>query len=694
MINQINKEYDVIESLLSALDTSENNTSGPSFMQTGIAIKKFMDQMPGGFFIYHADEDEQIIYANKSMLQIFGCDTMEEFRSLTGNSFRGIVHPDDLEEVERSIWKQIAESHHDLDYVEYRIIQKNGQIRWIEDYGHFVRSKSAGNIFYVFIGDATEKRERQEEEHIQRLEVIEGLSINYESILYVNLDTNRILPYRLSSRTGHMFQKVYQSSEYDRFLSEYVETWVHEEDQAVVTCALEPGQIRQKLSNSQTYYINFRTMENKSIQYLQLRIASVGSESHVSRIVLGARRVDEEIRSEMEQKKIFEDAWNQARLANITRNTFLSNMSHDMRTPLNAITGYTILARNHIHDSEKVLNYLEKIDASGDHLLRLVNHILEISRLESGAVEIVETECLIQTIIEELKRDILPRAKSKNITFSVDLSSLAHESVYCDSEKLLQILIYLCGNAVKYTDNEGHVLLTVTEEKETATEYAVFRFLVKDDGIGIDQKYLKSIFEPFERVSNTTSCGVFGTGLGLTLAKNLVEMMSGQIDVDSTPGVGSEFTVTLRLRTCQKQQITYEEVQNTVKTFLIHQQILLVDDNQLNLEIETELLQEIGLTVDSAQNGQEAVDKVVSAPSDTYALILMDIQMPVMNGYDAARAIRSLSDPVKAHIPIIALSANTFDEDRRKSMESGMNAHMAKPLDMNALLESVVSLIK
>lgn len=694
MINQINKEYDVIESLLSALDTSENNTSGPSFMQTGIAIKKFMDQMPGGFFIYHADEDEQIIYANKSMLQIFGCDTMEEFRSLTGNSFRGIVHPDDLEEVERSIWKQIAESHHDLDYVEYRIIQKNGQIRWIEDYGHFVRSKSAGNIFYVFIGDATEKRERQEEEHIQRLEVIEGLSINYESILYVNLDTNRILPYRLSSRTGHMFQKVYQSSEYDRFLSEYVETWVHEEDQAVVTCALEPGQIRQKLSNSQTYYINFRTMENKSIQYLQLRIASVGSESHVSRIVLGARRVDEEIRSEMEQKKIFEDAWNQARLANITRNTFLSNMSHDMRTPLNAITGYTILARNHIHDSEKVLNYLEKIDASGDHLLRLVNHILEISRLESGAVEIVETECLIQTIIEELKRDILPRAKSKNITFSVDLSSLAHESVYCDSEKLLQILIYLCGNAVKYTDNEGHVLLTVTEEKETATEYAVFRFLVKDDGIGIDQKYLKSIFEPFERVSNTTSCGVFGTGLGLTLAKNLVEMMSGQIDVDSTPGVGSEFTVTLRLRTCQKQQITYEEVQNTVKTFLIHQQILLVDDNQLNLEIETELLQEIGLTVDSAQNGQEAVDKVVSAPSDTFALILMDIQMPVMNGYDAARAIRSLPDPVKAHIPIIALSANTFDEDRRKSMESGMNAHMAKPLDMNALLESVVSLIK
>lgn len=158
LANQINKEHDIIESLLSALDVSEDNASDPPFVQTGLAIKKFMDQMPGGFFIYHADEDEQIIYANKSMLQIFGCDTMEEFRTLTGNSFRGVVHPDDLEEVEKSIWKQIAESHHDLDYVEYRIIQKSGQIRWIEDYGHFVHSKSVGNIFYVFIGDATEKK--------------------------------------------------------------------------------------------------------------------------------------------------------------------------------------------------------------------------------------------------------------------------------------------------------------------------------------------------------------------------------------------------------------------------------------------------------------------------------------------------------------------------------------------------------
>ncbi len=693
MEHQMNKNHDIIETLLSVLDTPGNRESELSPMQAGLAIKGFMDQMPGGFFIYRADEGEQLIYANKAVLQIFNCDTMEEFRSLTGNSFRGIVHPEDLEDVEKSIWKQISESRHDLDYVEYRIIQKGGKIRWIEDYGHFIRTQSAGDIFYVFIGDATEKKERLDAEHMQRLEVIEGISVNYESILYIDLDANTIQPYRLSSRIEHMFQEVYQSSDYDRFLSDYVKTWVHKEDQAMVADAIAPEHIRQSLQDNQTFYINFRTIEDNELQYLQFSISGVGDENHVSRVVLGTKRVDDEIRHEMEQKKIFEGALNQARLANVTKSTFLSNMSHDMRTPLNAITGYTTLVRNHIQDSEKILDYMDKIDASGEHLLRLVNHILDISSLEAGTVEITESESQIRTIIEKLKKNILPRAGSKDITFSVNASSIIHDAVYCDIEKVTQILIYLCGNAVKYTGNNGHVLLTITEEQDAATDYALYRFAVKDDGIGIDEKYLESIFEPFERVSNTTFCGVYGSGLGLTLARNLAEMMSGHIDVISTLGLGSEFTLTLRLRLWHEQKLLYEEVQDVVKSLLDQRAILLVDDNDLNLEIETELLQEIGLSIDTAGNGQEAVDKIAGSPSDTYALILMDIQMPIMDGHNAARAIRNLPDPIRSHIPIIALSANAFDEDRRKSMESGMNAHMAKPLDMAALLELIASII-
>ncbi len=692
MENQTKTDHDLIESLLSALAAPDRDPR-PAPAQAGYDMIKLMDQMPGGFFIYRADEDEEIIYANKALLRIFNCETMAEFRSHTGNSFRGIVHPEDLEAVEESIWEQISQDQHHLDYVEYRIIQKGGQIRWIEDYGHFIHSKMSGDIFYVFVGDATEKKRRLEAQHLQRLEVIEGLSIDYESILYADLDKNEILPYRLSSRVSHMFEKLFYISSYKHFILDYVDTWVYPEDRETLSRSLQPTHVREKLSGVSSFYVNYRTVEEQELQYLQLRIARVGDTGH-SRIILGSRRMDDEIRHEIEQKKIFEDAWNQARLANITKSTFLSNMSHDMRTPLNAITGYTTLARNHIEDHKKILDYLEKIDASGDHLLRLVNHILELSRMESGAIEVAESENRLTDLTDELKKNILPRAKAKSISFSADLSGVTHDTVYCDSEKIVQILIYLCGNAVKYTENGGRVLLSITEESEPATEYALYQFAVEDNGIGIDEKHLQNIFEPFERVSNTTFCGVFGTGLGLTLARNLVEMMDGNISVRSTPGTGSVFTVTLRLRTGSDQKITCEEAQEAVTTLLQRQKILLVDDNELNLEIETELLQDIGISVDTAENGRIAVERIIGAPPGTYALVLMDIQMPVMDGYSAARTIRDLPDPARAGTPIIALSANAFDEDRRKSMESGMNAHMAKPLDMTALLELIASIIQ
>lgn len=694
MNDQYVTDYDLLESLLSVADIPRSKVLGSSQIRTGLEIKNLMDQMPGGFFIYHADDKEELIYANKALLRIFGCDTMEEFRSLTGNSFRGIVHPEDLEEVEKSIWEQISQSHHDLDYVEYRIIRKDGTVCWVEDYGHFVRSQAAGDIFYVFIGETTEKRKRLKAEHTQRLEVIEGLSADYESILYVDLDANTVFPYRLSSRTSQMFGGGFHTAEYERFLSDYIRTWVHAEDRPAVERAIAPANIRDRLSAGRIFYVNFRTVDGGETQYLQLRIAGVGAGGHISRIVLGTRRVDEEIRHEMEQKKMFEDAWNHARLANITKSTFLSNMSHDMRTPLNAITGYTALARKYMDEPDRLLDCLDKITASGDHLLRLVNHILELSRMESGAIEVTEAEERIEQIVEEATENILPRAKAGNLQFCTDLSGLTHHLVRCDRQKLVQILIYLCGNAVKYTESGGRILLTVKEETEPASEYAHYRFIIKDSGIGIEEKYLQNIFEPFERVSNTTSCGVFGTGLGLTLARNLVNMMGGRIDVKSTPHAGSEFTVTLRLRIQKEQRLSGREAREAAIALLGRKRILLVDDNELNLEIEAELFEDLGLFVDRAENGREALNRITASPAGTYALVLMDIQMPVMNGYDAARAIRALADPLRAQLPIIALSANAFDEDRRRSMDSGMNAHLAKPLDMTAFLELIVSLLQ
>ena len=722
-------EHGLMEYILYALDAPEEascNLRSPdgshilndANIRAAHEVKKFMDEMPGGFFIYHADGQEELIYANKAMLHIFNCETIAELRELTGNSFRGIVHPDDLEAVEESIRFQIAHSQHDLDYVEYRIIQKGGKIRWIEDYGHFIQSKYMGGIFYVFAGDATEKRKRQaaekaallsekkerekqlqsqieeydkelkviNQEHLRRLEVIEGLSINYESILYVNLDADRILPYRLSSRTEQQFGEKFEPCSYRWYVDDYIRTWVCPEDRESVHQATAPEYMREKLSKSNTYYINYRVRKDGELQYLQLRIVNVSPDKHISRAVLGYRRVDDEVQYEMEQKKILEDALNHARLANIAKDTFLSNMSHDMRTPLNAIAGYTALARNHTHDPELMEEYLRKIETSGKQLLSLINDVLEISRIESGTIQSEEAECHLPSVMEKLKLSLLPTANRKAITLSLDLSCLEHGDIYCDSEKLERVLHCLISNAIKYTGNGGQVRLIVREHKEDANNYGTYRFLVEDDGIGISPEFLKRIFDPFERVQNTTQSGIQGTGLGLTIAKNMVEMMGGTIQVQSTPGKGSCFTVTFNFRLSALPASSSSPITQAVLHLVGKRKLLLVDDNDINVEIESELLEELGFSVDTAPNGQVALEMVENSAPDTYALILMDIQMPVMNGYEAARAIRSLGNPRLSGIPIIALSSNAFEEDRQMSRESGMNAHIPKPVDIPELL--------
>ncbi len=680
-------------------------------------IRKMMDQMPGGFFIYQADQEETIIFANRAMQRILGCDTIEEFRELTGGTFRGLVHPEDVEDVEKSIREQIAQSQYDLDYVEYRVVRKDGEIRWIEDYGHFTRSDTMGDVFYVFAGDATEKRmalqarqerlvyekEQKEEElqrqareydkklnfinqeQLRRLEVIEGLSISYESILYVNLETDKILPYRMGSRAERQFEGKLQPRPFGWFSEDYVRTWVCPEDQQAVVQAINPSYMQKKLADSSSYYVNFHAVKDGEPQYLQLRIAGVGEERPVSRIVLGCRRVDEEIRYEMEQKKAFEDALNHARLANVTKNTFLANMSHDMRTPLNAINGFTTLAKNNIDRPEILSEYLDGIETAGTQLLQLINDVLEISRIESGTLQAEDIPCCLTEIVENVRETVGISAGKKDIRFSVDLSGLTHADVFSDSQKLRQILFCLANNGVKFTDSGGWVRLTVAEEKDPASNHGVYRFVVEDNGRGISQELQESIFEPFERGESAALGEVQGTGLGLTIVKSFVEMMSGEIGLYSVPGQGSRFTVTLRLRVQNGRAVKPEELEKLLPEVMGARKLLLVDDNPINLDIETELLEEVGFRVETAENGLEAVKKLQDAP-DCYGLVLMDIQMPVMNGYEAARTIRNMDHPACSDIPIIALSANAFEEDRYQSRESGMNAHMAKPADIPELL--------
>ena len=607
-----------------------------------------------------------------------------------------------------------------MDYVEYRIVRKDGSIRWLEDYGHFVRSESLGDIFYVFVGDATEKRhnylskhnlllqentQKEEElknliakytnerkqinqEHLRRLEVIEGLSVNYESILYADLDSDEIFAYRLSYRTARQFDEIHQVRSFAWYISDYIETWVHPEDCQQVYQSTSPSYIRKRLAEEKTYYINYRILNKTDTQYIQLRIVNVGNKKHISQIVLGYRRVDDEIRREMEQKQILEEALNSANLAIVAKNSFLSNMSHDMRTPLNAILGYTLLARKYIFDKKDLFHYLEKIEGSSRQLLDLIDKALELSWMESNDVRIVESASNLRTLMQDLYKDMFPQALEKNISLSLDFSHTSHYDIYCDSGKLKQILIHLTSNAIKYTKNNGNVDIIVTELEMLPNHYASYQFLVKDTGIGISADFLKHIFEPFEREKNTTFSGIHGTGLGLTIARSLTEMMGGKIKAESTPGEGSTFSFILRFRL---QDIPMQPMDNTANTIaqLMNYKILLVEDNEINLEIETEILRGLGFVIETAENGEIAVEKIKHSLPGEYGLILMDIQMPVMDGREATRKIRQLDTPALAHIPIIALSANAFESDRRLSIESGMDAHLAKPLDVPLLLETI-----
>lgn len=729
----ISGKVDANPDFLASIDTFRTTPAGEILseakgkhnLHTPNGIIRFMDQMPGGFFIYHADDEEHIIYANQALLRIFRCDTMEEFQNLTGNSFKGMVHPDDLNAVEESIKNQIIHSKYDLDYVEYRIVRKDGEIRWIEDYGHFVHSDSIGGIFYVFISDATEKRQRMlmeqhsliqsvnaenemkmqsliesydeerksiYQEHLRRLEVIEGLSVNYESILYINLNTDEILPYRLNERTECLFENASQLRHFSKFTSDYIRIWVHPQDRKLVAKVTAPEYIRNRLSESKTYYLNYRVVSNKEIQFLQLRVVNVGSNDDISQIVIGFRRVDDEIQYEMKQQKALEEALNQAKMANKTKDTFLSNMSHDMRTPLNAIFGYTALAGKHLDDASLVESYLEKINVAGRQLLDMIEQILEISWMESRESQLEETECNLIDLIQNVKMTILSQAEDKNIAILTDTTGLQHCNICGDQMKLSQIFLNLVNNAIKYTENNGKIDIIAKEKGMLPNGYFTYQFIVKDTGIGISKEFLKRIFEPFQRERNTTFSGVYGTGLGLTIVKNIVDMMKGTISADSTPGQGSTFTITLSLR-AQSNPPSAVKSTEVIHTLPENQKILLVDDNEINLEIETELLKELGFRVETASNGKEAVDRVEASFPGEFAFVLMDIQMPVMDGREAAEKIRRLDDPVLARIPIIALSANAFESDRRLSSESGMNAHLTKPIDVPILLETISRII-
>lgn len=547
--------------------------------------------------------------------------------------------------------------------------------------------------------NTTERANRELEE---QLAIVNTLSRDYINVYAVNARTGAVRPVKITDYESAGLDPGFQDEiRYNDILTDYINRRVFPEDRQYLSESLALDTVIEKLNAVTEYSAGYRVLDGGVVHTYQFtcaaRLAADGSEWG-GFFLVGFRNIDEIVRREQEQREILEGALVEAQRANVAKTTFLNSMSHDIRTPMNAIIGFTSLAVSHIDEQERVKGYLEKILTSSRHLLSLINDILDMSRIESGKVRIEEDEVSLPEVMGDLKTIVQADVKAKQISFHMDTLDVANETVFCDKLRLNQVLLNIVSNAVKYTKSGGTVSVRVVQTEVSPEGYACYQFRVKDTGIGMSREFQEHLFEPFEREQTATVSGIQGTGLGLSITKSIVDMMHGTIAVTSEVGKGSEFVVSFRFRVkdapSKMPEETKEEGGPPSAQFLVGKRILLVEDNELNQEIAKTVLEGAGLIIDTAGDGTEAVAAMKAAPAGTYDLILMDIQMPVMDGYKAARTIRDMEDPAKAGIPIVAMTANAFEEDRQRAVDAGMNDHVPKPIDIPKLIETLGRILK
>ena len=957
-------------------------------------IEEIGRHMPGGFFIYRAEQPEELLYANQAVYRIFGCSDLDEFKELTGYTFKGMLHPEDYAAISNSITEQIDTNKDSMDYVEYRIIRRDGAVRWVDDYGHYTETKAYGGIYYVFISDITEKRERMETDMAVRNAVIEALSEAYHTVWLINdVKTGSFSLYRgdTEGNTVHAapikdalgYLKYPQAKEY------YIRTTVAEEDQPRLQEELKLENIARRLEEKPQFNVNYlRKMKDGSCRYFRIEFARVDMPGGRTGVVCGFKDVDEEetasrvrqqeleervalqeklleqekqreqqsrlitalasnywsvyyleldsnrgvcyqshpemddslspgeefaylevfnayaekyitepyreeflrfiqpdnIREELKNERVISfqymvsrheqeeyemirfagvrhpedredhqvhavgaclanvdqetrkrlrqsqalsDALASAEQANRAKTAFLSNMSHEIRTPMNAIIGLNNIALNDEQVPEKTKEYLVKIGDSAQHLLNIINDILDMSRIESGRMAIRNEEFSFSRALEQVNAMISTQCRDKGLHYDCHISGHVDDYYIGDDMKLRQVLINILGNAVKFTPEGGSVRFTV-EEAARYNGKTTLRFIISDTGIGMSREYLPRLFDTFSQEDSSATSRYGSTGLGMPITKSIVELMNGTIDVESEKGVGTTFTVTITLTESKRSQnntdvgdiqphemcvlvidddpiacehaaivlgkagigcevagsgmqalemvkmrharrdpynlilvdwkmpemdgvettrrirsvtgkdsaiiiltsfnwddIEEEARQAGVDSFvpkplfagnvmdefrealkrkkdaelseraeLSGRRILLAEDVPVNAEIMIMLLMMRGMEADLAENGRVAVNLFSEHEEGYYDAILMDMRMPEMDGLEATRVIRSMERADAKTIPIIALTANAFDEDVQRSMQAGLNAHLSKPVEPEALFDALETLIK
>ena len=408
-------------------------------------------------------------------------------------------------------------------------------------------------------------------------------------------------------------------------------------------------------------------------------------------LIIILRLLNKAKRAELQAKT----AQKQAEMSNAAKSTFLFNMSHDIRTPMNALLGYNQLLKKELTDT-KLLHYQEKMEHAGNLLLSIINNVLDLARIESGKMEIDENYAEAGSILAEVCEVFEASAEKKGVHLTYE-SQIEHRHIMCDVTKVHEIFTNLVSNAGKYTPAGGMVLIRETELPCDQEGYVRIKTEVIDNGIGMSKEYLPLLFEPFSRERNTTVGRIAGTGLGMPIVKRLVDMMGGSIEVESELGKGTRVTVILQYRIADEMYYEPKLKDNSVMDYyeiLRGKHILLAEDNDLNAEIAITILEDMGLKMERVKDGIQCVSKIEQMPAKSYDLILMDVQMPNMDGYKATMMIRGLADKEKANIPIVAMTANAFKEDMEKALSVGMNAHIAKPIDIEKVEEVLCSILK
>nr|WP_325231007.1 response regulator [uncultured Oscillibacter sp.] len=779
----------------------------------------------------HSLDGSHILSVNRAALSILGYPSQEELSRAGFDTIATSVFSEDREKLLSSI--KSLKNVGDSVSVEYRVRHPNGDILHIM--GNVKLIEEDGELFYQrFLLDCTAQKQQEREEQLRKerrhQELVQALSTDYNLVCYFDLETRQGTALRTYACPAGLLEQLFTGDlSLDVHMENYIQTCVYVDDRDMLRRIFAGDNLLRALQDQGIYYLNYRTVCMGDIRYFQMKAVPIGDRASSRGVVIGFRSVDAETRSEMEKKNLLEDALAQANRASKAKSVFLSNMSHDIRTPMNAIIGFTALATTHLDNREQVEEYLKKIMTSGNHLLSLINDVLDMSRIESGKMYLDEKPCTLPDILHGLRSIVQADVHAKQLELYMDAVDVIHEDILCDRLRLNQILLNLLGNSIKYTPAGGIVSIRVMEKPSAPAGHASYEFSIRDTGIGMSEEFVAHIFEPFERERNSTTSGIQGTGLGMAITRNIVEMMNGSIHVKSRQGVGTEFTVDLTFRLCsdEKQPTTIPELSgcralvvdddfNTCDSVscMLQQigmraewtlsgkeavlrtrqavmrrdhysvyiidwllpdmngievtrrirkecgdevpiivltaydwadieeeateagvtafcgkplflselrdclmsivgteetpeekgqlsaqpldlgRILLAEDNELNQEIAQAILEEAGFTVEIAENGQIALDRLTHAEPDYYQLILMDVQMPVMNGYEATQAIRALENPALSSIPILAMTANAFEEDKQTALKCGMNGHISKPIDIAKLLETLENVLR